>query len=477
MVFVADTPVRIEEVKAPRRDLSARRIVGFACNQAFLFVIVFFGTGAAASDSEALIQNVDLLATLVSLVIGFALVRIFAPQRIDRLFSRPLLYVYAVVVAAGSLLLVFIPEGGIPLAIVQGLLVGVPSALLLTAWGRTFGSAATSDAVPEVFLGLLVGALLCLLISLLDSSEWFLVVTRILPLGSVVNIAVPPRQAQQGAETVQLLPASRLQDLSFRILGGTFCFGVAFGLIGPYGISQATAPAFYRLALVLFGSFLLGSLSLLLSRTIKRSQALNSSYRLAILLMMAGVLIVPLPQLAGTFLQGQAVVLAGYLGLMAVMVVLFIEMAKLSGGDCAVEFSWGFTALFAGQLIGALIADVAMGADWASAATVLLLAAASGLLALVAYIFLFTERDFDALSSLVTKYDTFDEVCQRLTKRFGLSARESEILSFALRGRTNERIAQELVIAKSTVDTHLRRIYTKCGVHSRQELLDLAEEG
>ena len=57
-----------------------------------------------------------------------------------------------------------------------------------------------------------------------------------------------------------------------------------------------------------------------------------------------------------------------------------------------------------------------------------------------------------------------------------LSARETEVLSLALRGRTNERIAQELFIAKSTADTHLRRIYSKCGVHSRQELLDLAEK-
>ena len=33
----------------------------------------------------------------------------------------------------------------------------------------------------------------------------------------------------------------------------------------------------------------------------------------------------------------------------------------------------------------------------------------------------------------------------------------------------------ERFIAKSTVDTHLRRIYGKCGVHSRQELIDLGE--
>ena len=43
------------------------------------------------------------------------------------------------------------------------------------------------------------------------------------------------------------------------------------------------------------------------------------------------------------------------------------------------------------------------------------------------------------------------------------------------RGYTGERIAAEFYISKSTVDTHLRRIYAKCGVHGRQELIDLGE--
>ena len=45
----------------------------------------------------------------------------------------------------------------------------------------------------------------------------------------------------------------------------------------------------------------------------------------------------------------------------------------------------------------------------------------------------------------------------------------------SLRGRTAERIAGEFFISKNTVDTHLRRIYAKCGVHTRQELIDLGE--
>ena len=99
----------------------------------------------------------------------------------------------------------------------------------------------------------------------------------------------------------------------------------------------------------------------------------------------------------------------------------------------------------------------------------------AGALVLLSYIFLFTERDFDALSAIVTVRDTFEDTCAAISERYALSRRESEILAFALRGRTSERIANELTVTKSTVDTHLRRIYVKTGVHSRQELLDLGE--
>ena len=37
-------------------------------------------------------------------------------------------------------------------------------------------------------------------------------------------------------------------------------------------------------------------------------------------------------------------------------------------------------------------------------------------------------------------------------------------------------IEQELVLSKSTVKTHIRHIYEKCGVSSRQDLLDLLQD-
>lgn len=65
-----------------------------------------------------------------------------------------------------------------------------------------------------------------------------------------------------------------------------------------------------------------------------------------------------------------------------------------------------------------------------------------------------------------------EERCQLLEERFGLSRREIEIMDLFAQGRSANWIADALVISKNTVRSHLRAIYTKLDVHTRQELLD-----
>lgn len=57
----------------------------------------------------------------------------------------------------------------------------------------------------------------------------------------------------------------------------------------------------------------------------------------------------------------------------------------------------------------------------------------------------------------------------------GLTARETEILSLLVRGRTPPYIANELFVTTGTVKTHVRHIYEKALVNNRQELLDKVE--
>ena len=60
-----------------------------------------------------------------------------------------------------------------------------------------------------------------------------------------------------------------------------------------------------------------------------------------------------------------------------------------------------------------------------------------------------------------------------LTRRFGLTVRESEVVSKVASGKGDREIAGDLCISVSTVKKHLHNIYQKTGVSSRTQLLAL----
>ena len=63
--------------------------------------------------------------------------------------------------------------------------------------------------------------------------------------------------------------------------------------------------------------------------------------------------------------------------------------------------------------------------------------------------------------------------CVAIADKYGLSERELEIMQLLSQGKTPVDIQRDLCIAQGTVNYHLRNIYSKIGVHSRQELLVL----
>ena len=70
----------------------------------------------------------------------------------------------------------------------------------------------------------------------------------------------------------------------------------------------------------------------------------------------------------------------------------------------------------------------------------------------------------------------WDELCDRLAKEHGLTAREGEVFRLLSRGRTNGYIALDLNISQDTVKGHTRNVFAKMCVHSRQELIDIIEQ-
>ena len=71
--------------------------------------------------------------------------------------------------------------------------------------------------------------------------------------------------------------------------------------------------------------------------------------------------------------------------------------------------------------------------------------------------------------------DSFSARVEGLAFDYHLSRRETDVFALIARGRSIPYTAEALTISENTVRSHVRRIYDKLGVHSKQELLDLVE--
>lgn len=71
--------------------------------------------------------------------------------------------------------------------------------------------------------------------------------------------------------------------------------------------------------------------------------------------------------------------------------------------------------------------------------------------------------------------DPLDEACGKVAKAFHLTERESEVMVLLVRGHTRAAIAKKLFISENTARAHVKSIYSKLGVHSKQQLIDYIE--
>ncbi len=464
----------VSQPAAQTAQPSWARIAGFACYQGFVFAAFYLGTNHQLQLGPFSIERAELLLTLAFMVAAFLGERL-APEVAERALSRSgTLAAFAAFMSAGAAVAAM-PGTSTGEVVAEGLLIGAPMALTLMAWGKTLGANPPRLAAAEIFAATGLAAACCIALWFLPEQVGY-AVRCVLPFAGVAFMEIAKHDAastvqpQTGATSMR---PTRARRLSARMLAGALLFGLAAGFVEAYrsdpgSLSTPTLP--YAMFIVTL--FCAAILETLHATDQAERDAFSLSYRIAFTLMLAGFLFTPV--LVGVDITGDAIVLSGYLGLSAAFASLFCASAQLEGASCAMAFAQGFAVLYGGEAAGIFLAN---GFDAIAPAHVTPYAvmACAGLAMVCAYVFLFTERDFRALSTEVDAPDSTDAVRDAIAKAAGLSARETEVLALALRGRTNERIAQELFIAKSTADTHLRRIYSKCGVHSRQELLDLAE--
>lgn len=102
----------------------------------------------------------------------------------------------------------------------------------------------------------------------------------------------------------------------------------------------------------------------------------------------------------------------------------------------------------------------------------------AGIVLAFVYVLVFTEEhmvQLCATDALASADDCAERAREALVVQYRLTERESEVLAHLCDARTASWIADKLFISPSTVNVHIKNIYRKCDVHSRQELLDLLE--
>lgn len=133
-------------------------------------------------------------------------------------------------------------------------------------------------------------------------------------------------------------------------------------------------------------------------------------------------------------------------------------------------------SVLAGVLIGGDVASRSY--DWISKAMLIVAIAMYALAFVLLYLSRGRKAERDGRKGRRSRPEpTDDEAFRRkaaeLGKRYGLTEREQGILSHLARGRTSTYIGEQLWLSPNTVRGHIKKIYVKLDIHSKQELIDL----
>lgn len=198
----------------------------------------------------------------------------------------------------------------------------------------------------------------------------------------------------------------------------------------------------------------------------------------AIVLCIFGALFFPYAGSASSFLF--SISSAGRQCLQLLVWIIVFLVCRKHHLSPIVFFGFMSVAWYGGSLAGSALFDALQSMDQLSTVWgAELVSIMAVLLLVVAYVFLFSEKDSNLMfgeERASKKERAFHKACERLSAQGRLTAREQEVFYLLAKGAPVSAIEEKLYISGSTVSTHMKHIYQKLGVHSRGELYDMVDE-
>lgn len=488
------------------------KFLGFGAYYAWIFLCynsdVLFGRASASSGSDSLLAM--YLASTTALGIVLILAGVFHRTAARIVESRLLVAVMACVATLSTLLVAWtVPLGPQSAPYMAACaLTGVGTAFVALRLGsvyRTVGArqAFMYTAGSFVFAGMLY--FVC--VGIPQSAG--LVLTASLPLVAVVFTMAAVRGCPQPTEDV--VPMSELPHGYFiRLVVAVSVFSVIAGVIkGFMALQQPLSDAVEQGSVIVFATGCAAVLLFVLVGLLVRDFDVSQLYYPIIILTCFGNLAVPLFGGLGV-MQNQLVGIAYNLFILMVWCLL-ANVANRTDLSCTRVFGWGRGASAAGTTIGWFAGSSLAPLLVEQPNNMVALAMGMVFVLLMVSMVILNERTIgaalkktrnartnqaagDLFPNDMTREDeaaagadvvaaagrpregAWTKSCNALAEQAGLSSRERDVLFLLGKGRTIEFIAGELGISFNTAKSHIRNVYTKVGVHSKQELQNLIDE-
>lgn len=148
-------------------------------------------------------------------------------------------------------------------------------------------------------------------------------------------------------------------------------------------------------------------------------------------------------------------------------------------------FGFGFCAVGIGSVLGSLLGRYLFSITDIAFSRVIFMMTILVIFALLLTL-VFTKKESEKLlveipdEEIEKKMDSrtgapWKQRCSIIAERSNLSAREQEVFELLLKGHGANHISEMLTISYYTTRAHIRNIYTKTGVHTREQLIQLVE--
>lgn len=384
---------------------------------------------------------------------------------------------------AGTILIIvsgpaLIPSA--PLFYVGCCFTGVGTSLLFLRSAALFGALTPRKAFIQISQCMLfAGAVYCIVHTM--PHQLALICFACLPIASAVMYCLRPKTIPE--ETVVLVSKTHLTGQFRNFLAAIVVFAAASQTLKSTLIvlppSESVLSSDYMLVMLIFTCivFIVGCLIM------KSTFNFGVVYRPATLTIIALLIIVPLANF-DALISGSLSSMATYTFNIMVWGILSYIVFQAQG-DAIRVFAFGNAALAAGSLVGNILSILLVSTkprQESYLAVCLILALAAIVMALAVFpeyklkeLLLPIDESLFETKEYGDKAAPWKEACRRVAKAHGLSTREAEIFLQLARGKTTQQVSEDLVISPYTTRAHIRNIYSKLNVHSRDELTKLVD--